>query len=63
MGVEEGGYEMKDNYTLLRATSCVGNPSTTALRSLKSKDLRLFTDILNNEEGLYLRINISRLIH
>jgi len=52
MGVEDGaGYEMKDNYTLLRATSCVGDPSSTALQSLRSRDLRTFTDILNTEEG------------
>ncbi len=42
---------MKDNYTLLRATSCVGDPSSTALQSLRSRDLRTFTDILNTEEG------------
>ena len=36
--------------SLFRGTSCVGEPQESALRCLQTKDLRLFTDIVNNPD-------------
>ena len=42
-----------DATSLFRGTSCVGEPQESAFRSLQGRDLRQFTDVVNNpdEEG------------
>ena len=42
---------MKD--ALFRTVSCVGEPLTGAMQSIKDNDIRLFSDIIANDEGMY----------
>jgi len=50
MGWQESLENKNKTVPLFRGTSCVGEPATNAAQCIRTKDLRLFVDILNSDE-------------